>query len=166
MKITRDWATPLTAGAFLLVATTGVLMFFHADSGFNKDAHEWLSWALLAGVVLHVTSNVAAFKKHLAGRSGQAIVGAFAVVLGLSFISMEEEEAEPFTAPVQALADAPIISLAQVANTTPDEVVQRLQKAGLKATPTTQKVSELTGKDLGAQMRALNAALGKPFEED
>lgn len=161
MKITREWATPLTAGAFLLVATTGLLMFFELDSGLNKEAHEWLSWALLGGVMLHVVSNFAAFKRHLAGRRGQALVGVFAVVLALSFIPLEEEEGEkPFMAPVRALAGTPITTLAQVANTTPDEVMQRLQKAGLKPTAVTQSVSDLTGKDPGDQMRALNAALG------
>lgn len=161
MKITREWATPLTAGAFLLVATTGLLMFFELDSGLNKEAHEWLSWALLGGVMLHVVSNFTAFKRHLTGRRGQALVGVFAVVLALSFIPLEEEEGEkPFMAPVRALAGTPITTLAQVANTTPDEVMQRLQKAGLKPTAATQSVSDLAGKDPGDQMRALNAALG------
>jgi hypothetical protein len=161
MKITRDWATPLTAGAFLLVAATGVLMFFHLDSGLNKEAHEWLSWALLAGVSLHVVSNVAAFKKHLAGRRGQAIVGVFALLLALSFIPLEEEEDKPFMAPVQALAATPISTLAQVAKASPEEVMQRLQKAGLKPGSASQSVADLTGQDARAQMRALNAALGK-----
>lgn len=162
MKITREWATPLTAGAFLLVATTGLLMFFHLESGLNKEAHEWLSWALLAGVGLHVVSNVAAFKKHLAGRRGQVIVGGFALLLALSFIPLEEEgEDKPFMAPVRALSATPISTLAQVANTTPDEVLQRLRTAGLKPASATQSVADLTGQDPRAQMRALNAALGK-----
>ncbi|HEX5277072.1 MAG TPA: DUF4405 domain-containing protein [Fluviicoccus sp.] len=160
MTITREWATPLAAGAFLLVAATGVLMFFHLDSGLNKEAHEWLSWALLAGVGLHVTSNLSAFKRHLAGRRGQAFLGVFALLLALSFIPLEEEgEEKPFMAPVRALAGAPIATLAQVANTTPETVMQRLQAAGFKASAATQSVSDLTGKDPGDQMRALNAAL-------
>lgn len=161
MMITREWATPLAAGAFLLVASTGVLMFFHLDSGLNKEAHEWLSWALLAGVGLHVTSNLSAFKRHLAGRRGQAFVGVFALVLALSFIPLEEDEGgeKPFMAPVRALAGTPIATLAQVANTTPETVMQRLQAAGFKPAAATQSVSDLTGKDPGDQMRALNAAL-------
>ena len=42
MKISREWATPLTIGAFGLMSVTGMLMFFHLDTGFNKLAHEWL----------------------------------------------------------------------------------------------------------------------------
>mgnify|MGYP006339522549 CR=1 FL=1 len=53
MKLQRDWITPITMGAFGLLAATGVLMFFHIDSGLNEAVHEWLSWVLLGGVALH-----------------------------------------------------------------------------------------------------------------
>ena len=39
----RKWATPLTIGAFFLMAATGILMFFHIDRGIISGAHEWLS---------------------------------------------------------------------------------------------------------------------------
>ena len=60
----KAWATPLTIGAFGLMATTGLLMFFHLDSGLNKTAHEWLGWAMILGVVAHVMLNWKAFKRH------------------------------------------------------------------------------------------------------
>ena len=52
MKLQRDWITPITMGAFGLLAVTGALMFFHLDRGLNETAHEWLSWVLLGGVAL------------------------------------------------------------------------------------------------------------------
>ena len=72
MNVQRSWATPIAAGAFLLSAVTGVLIFFHVDSGLNKAAHEWLSWLLLGGVVLHVLANLGGFKRHFATRGGLA----------------------------------------------------------------------------------------------
>lgn len=39
-------------------------MFFHLDSGLNKTAHEWLSWAMVIGVTLHVLLNMPAFKRY------------------------------------------------------------------------------------------------------
>ena len=65
LQTLRPWATPLTIGSFALMATTGILMFFHLDSGLNKVAHEWLGWAMVAGVALHATVNWAALKRHL-----------------------------------------------------------------------------------------------------
>ncbi|TCJ16375.1 DUF4405 domain-containing protein, partial [Parasulfuritortus cantonensis] len=108
MTLSRDWVTPLAAGAFLLSAVTGVLIFFHIDTGLNKAAHEWLSWALLAGVALHVVANFNGFKRHLAGRRGQGLMGVFALVLLLSFFAPGESEEPAFAPPVRALAQAPI----------------------------------------------------------
>jgi hypothetical protein len=56
MNIRRELAPPVTAGAFLLLAVSGMLMFFHADSGLKKVAREWLSRVLLGGAALHVTA--------------------------------------------------------------------------------------------------------------
>jgi hypothetical protein len=64
----REWVTPIAAGAFLLSAVTGVLIFFHVDSGLNKVVHEWLGWVLLGGVALHVIANFSGFRRHLGAR--------------------------------------------------------------------------------------------------
>ena len=42
MALQRQWTTPLVAGSFLLMGATGILMFFHWDTGLNKTVHEWL----------------------------------------------------------------------------------------------------------------------------
>jgi peptidoglycan/LPS O-acetylase OafA/YrhL len=159
MKISREWATPLAMGAFLLSAVTGVLIFFHLDSGLNKAAHEWLSWALLAGVALHVASNFQSFKKHISQRGAQAIVVAFMVILALSFMNVGGDDKPPFVKPVTALANAPLEVVATVANVTPDEVISRLSKAGYSATSGQQSIKDVVGADFGQQMRALNAVM-------
>ncbi|MCA9613816.1 MAG: DUF4405 domain-containing protein, partial [Myxococcales bacterium] len=132
MKLRREWVTPLTGGAFLLVAVTGVLMFFHVDRGLNKVAHEWLGWVLVAAVALHVVTNARALGKHLKTRRGQALVAVFVVLLGASFYSppREGDGGPPFVAPVAALAGAPMATLAEVAGLSEDEVRARLRNAG------------------------------------
>ncbi|NBW51152.1 MAG: DUF4405 domain-containing protein, partial [Betaproteobacteria bacterium] len=50
----RPWITPAVIGSFTLLSVTGILMFFHLDSGLNKLAHEWLSWIFVIVVVLHI----------------------------------------------------------------------------------------------------------------
>ncbi len=56
MKISREWATPLTIGVFGLMAATGLLMFFHLDNTLQKTAHEWLGWAMVANTLTHGAS--------------------------------------------------------------------------------------------------------------
>jgi hypothetical protein len=75
----RSWVTPITAGSFLLLGVTGILIFFYLDSGANKFVHRWLSWILLGGALLHTLANFNGLKAHLlftarpiAGRPGYA----------------------------------------------------------------------------------------------
>lgn len=161
MTIQREWVTPVAAGAFLLSAVTGVLIFFHIDSGLNKLAHEWLSWILLGGVALHVIANFGGFKRHLDAPRGQLLMGAFALVLLLSFFGSGEKGEPPFAPPIRALSAAPLSTLAQVAGLTPEQLRERLIKADLKPLSDQQSLGELTGPDLRRQVQTINGILGQ-----
>lgn len=159
----RPWITPLVIGAFLLSAATGVLMFFHLDSGLNKPVHEWLSWVLLAAAVLHALLNLTAFKRYFTQRTGRTVIGFFAVLLALSFIPLRQGGGgPPYTGPVKALAAAPLPVLAQVAGQDLPQLKARLQAAGLHVTGDQQSVRELAGPELRAQLRVLNQVLAAP----
>lgn len=156
----RPWITPVVIGAFFLSAVTGVLMFFHLDSGLNKTAHEWLSWAMVIGVGLHVLLNMPAFKRYLKQTTGRAVIGAFALILALSFIPAGGSGSEPgFAPPVRALAKAPITVLAQVAGTSTEEVKAKLQAQGLTVTSDQQSVADLVGPDLRQQIGTITKVL-------
>lgn len=159
MAISRNWVTPIAGGAFLLSAVTGVLIFFHLDSGLNKLAHEWLSWLLLGGVVLHVVANLAAFKRHFTSRIGAGVMGAFAVLLAVSFVTVGTKREPPFMASVRALSDAPLTTLAQVARQSPEQVKAVLAAEGLPVVSGTQSLGELAGPDMGTRMRLLRKVL-------
>lgn len=160
MNIQRNWVTPVTGGAFLLSATTGVLIFFHVDSGANKFVHEWLSWVLLGGALLHTAANFAGLKMHLRSRRGQALIGVFVVALALSFVPLGGGKDEPpFVAPVRALGEANLTTLAQVAQVTPAQLRDRLGKAGVHVDTDQQTLVELVGPDVRRQMQVL----GKVF---
>lgn len=155
MKIQRNWVTPVTAGAFLLSAVTGVLIFFHADSGANKFVHEWLSWVLLGGVVLHVLANLGGFKSHLATARGKLLMGVFVLALAASFMPFGGANEPPFVQPIRALSQAPLSTLAQVAQTTPANLRDRMVKEGLPPTSDQQSLSDLVGTDIKKQMHML-----------
>jgi hypothetical protein len=161
MNIRRDWVTPITAGAFLLSAVTGVLIFFHIDSGANKFMHEWLGWVLLGAAALHALANFPGLKAHLKSRRGQALVGIFVAALLLSFVPLGGEDEAPFAAPVHALANAPLTTLAQVAQVSPAQLRADMVKAGLQPVSDEQTLSELVGPDPHKQMHVLADLLGK-----
>jgi hypothetical protein len=164
MKISREWATPLTMGAFTLMAITGVLMFFHLDSELQKTAHEWLGWLFLVGVASHSIANWQAVTRHLSARLGQGIVAVFVAVVGLSFVPLggdEDGDGPPWKAVVQTLAQAPMVDVAHVAKVDEATVRARLQRAGVQGAQQAPTIAAATGPDLGQQMRALKAALAE-----
>jgi hypothetical protein len=61
----------------VISSVTGVLLFFEADSGFAKLAHEWLGWVLVLGAIAHAYTNRASLRAHLSGARGRVVVAAF-----------------------------------------------------------------------------------------
>lgn len=159
MNLRREWITPIAAGAFLLSAVTGVLIFFHIDTGLNKFVHEWLSWVLLGSVALHATANFSGFRNHLGTRRGQLLIGVFALVFLLSFIPVGRQSEPPFIAPIRALSQAPLTTLALVAQVSPEQLHERLAKAGLKPQSDQQSLSDLIGPDMKKQVHVLRTLL-------
>ncbi len=158
MKFSREWATPLTAGSFIVLAVTGLLMFFHLDRGLNHLAHEWLGWLLVLGVICHVTANSLGFKKHISGSRGKAVIVAFSLILVFSFIQPEERKRPPgWAQPVKALAFMPLKELAVVAKMSVEEVRERLTEDGLSPMSDEQSIKDLVGHNLRRQVGALNA---------
>jgi len=166
MKFLSTWATPLTAGSFVVLAVTGLLMFFHLDRGLNHFAHEWLGWLLVLGVAGHVTANFLGFKKHISGGIGKAVVAAFFVILELSFIQPKEQKRPPgWAQPVKALAFLPLTELAFVAKMSVEELRKRLEEDGLNPTSNDQSIKDLVGHNLRRQVDALNAVFPEVSED-
>ncbi len=164
MSIKREWITPITAGSFLLLAVTGVFMFFHAAPEMAKEMHEWLSWIFLAAIAFHAMANFSALKNYLFQRKGQALFGAFVLILLVSFAPFggdEEGGEHPLAAPVRALAHAPLSTVAQVAQTSPEEILSRLKQEGLAVQSAQQSLNDLVGDDMHKQAHFLQVVLKK-----
>lgn len=132
--VSRNWATPLVMACFTLMACTGVLMFFHWHSPLQKEVHEWLGWGLVTAVLVHVLSNLPAFKRHFTGqrRAALLLAVALAVVAGTSFVRPAEGKGPSVSGiAVQALSRAPLHTLADVFGLTVGEARQALAGAGL-----------------------------------
>lgn len=155
MSAMRKWATPVTMGAFLLLAVTGVLMFFHLDMGLNKTAHEWLGWALVAGVAAHVAVNFRAFKNYFKKPLALGIIGIFAAILALSFIPVGGSGGSPVAVVMQTLNAAPIEAVIALGGGDVEAGFEKLANAGLVVQPG-QSLAELTGGDRERQGAVLN----------
>lgn len=167
MKISRDWATPITIGAFGLMAVTGILMFFHLDSGLNKLAHEWLSWVMVAGVLAHAIANWAAFKRYfLSTNLGRGIIALFVVLLAGSFASLPGsgggKGGPPPVMAMRALSKAPIASLAPIAGRPTEQLIADLAKAGITITGPEASIDSAIGNSRELQGKAMAVLFGAP----
>lgn len=164
MSIKREWTTPIAAGAFLLLAVTGLLMFFHAAPELAEETHEWFSLVFVAAALLHVTTNFSSFKRYLTQRRAQVLLGIFAVILLVSvapFGEDEDGEGPPFAAPIRLLANAPLADVAKIAKSSPEQLVARLKEEGLAVQSAQQSLSELVGDDLRKQVHFMQEMLEK-----
>lgn len=159
LKVSRSWATPLVMGVFMLMAVTGVLLFFHLDTGLNRAAHEWLGWLLLAAAAAHALANGPGLMRYLCtSRRAQAILLACALLLGLSWLPAGGQGEMPPLA-LRAVADAPISAVAVLAGKTPEQLLQELAAAGLDARSADQPLRALSGGDRGRLGLAIRTAL-------
>ena len=164
MNISREWATPLTIGAFSLMAVTGILMFFHLDTGLNKTAHEWLGWLMVGVVALHAIANFGGFKRHFVsnGTARAILIGSLLVIAG-SFLSLPGAGGEHLPPPVlalKAITRAPLADVAQLAGKPVEQMIADLNKAGIAVTnPATSLESALAG-DHELTGKALNTIFG------
>ena len=156
MSSLRNWATPLTIGSFLLMAVTGVLMFFHLESMLNKVVHEWAGWLMVAGVGAHLVLNWRAFTVYFRRPLAKAIMGISTVLLVVSFWPAGGG-GNPVFAVMKAVEQAEIITVIELSGLDLETGLARLSELGLSA-DASSTLQGLTGGDHGKQ-RDIIAAL-------
>lgn len=157
---TREWATPLTMGAFLVMAVTGLLMFFHLESGFNKPLHEWFGWAMAIGAAGHVVANWFAVKRYLtANRNARLLVGACAAALLLSFAPRPGDAVSPPVQAMQGVLRAPLPAVASLVGRPVDALRADLAAAGVSiaAADASVTLESATHGDRDLQRKAIRA---------
>lgn len=161
--ISREWATPLTIGCFGLMATTGVLMFFHLDSGLNKLAHEWLGWLMVIAVGLHAAVNWPAFKRYFLGSgTGRAVLAASVVVIAGSFapVGGGRPEGNPPLLALRAVMGATVKDAAPLAGRTADELVASLRGAGFAQASAGSRLRDLADHSREREAQLLGLLFG------
>jgi hypothetical protein len=81
------------------------------------------------------------------------------LALLLSFIPAGKKDEPPFIAPIRALSQAPLTTLALVAQVSPEKLHERLAKAGLQPQSDQQSLSDLIGPDTKKQEHLLRTLL-------
>ena len=161
----RTWATPLTIGLFAIMGVTGLLMFFEAETGFNKLLHEWAGLVMATAVTLHVVVNWAPFKRYLGSSNlARAIIAACVLALAASFTPQPDKGSggRPIARIYQTVLNAPLSNVAALRGETPDELIARLKAAGFEVQDSQTTIVTLTNGDREQQEKAVSALVPAP----
>jgi len=162
----KSWATPLAIGAFTISGITGLLLFFDIEIGLVEAAHKWLSWLLLAGILLHTVSNWKSFSGYFTNKAGIGIIGAGVLVTVISLLPIfgegEEEHGKESTgkAAVQAMEASSIETVALVLKVKPEELAAKLETAGIAVDNPSMTISEIARKNGKEELAVLGSLLG------
>lgn len=161
----RSWATPLTVGSFVLISVTGILMFFHLETGLGKVAHEWLGWVLVAGVAAHLWLNRRPFTTYFKRPAAMAIMGTGALVLVASLLMpVGGAGSVPVRQILGSLTTAPISTLAMLAGKEEASLLAALAAAHPGVTAD-QSLTDLAGANPEAAVGLLATVYAEPMTE-
>ena len=139
----KSWATPLAAGTFVILAVTGILMFFKINIGYIKPVHEWLSWAMVIGVVFHTIANWKPFTSYFSKKPSLSIIGAGLIITMLSVFMPSANDGNPGMKMIKALGTVKIETIADIAGQNSDAILTKLEQKGISEAGTSMTIREI-----------------------
>ncbi len=142
-KIVRNLATPLIAAAFIVSASTGLMIFFDFEPGIVEPVHEWMSWVLVSGALLHLLVNWKAFTGYLRRKTGGVFIGGAVVLALLSLYPWVGEEEDGRKKAVKFLEKASLVTVSGVAGTGLDQLLEKLSGSGIAVRDSRDSIEEI-----------------------
>ena len=130
MKLSRSFITPLITIIFLVVALTGLLMFFHVFDGYTEVVHEILGLFFVVFSVLHVILNWKALKIHFKKRVF-ILMTIFVAVISILLVIQQQKSPKFDTILIERITNAPIGDVVKVLQVDSVEVVKKLEVNGI-----------------------------------
>lgn len=163
MKQVKGLITPLAIGSFLLMSITGILMFFHLDTGLNNVAHEWLSWLFLGVVFLHILYvHKKSFLSYFKRGAPQLIIGAGILVTGLSFISLEGSKGgSPMQQIAHTLYQADLTVVGDLLQISRSDLQETLKRQGLEVKASDVNLEMIADRNELSDKQILKRVFGK-----
>ncbi|TNF37111.1 MAG: hypothetical protein EP329_03990 [Deltaproteobacteria bacterium] len=161
----RTWSTPLTVGAFVLTAGTGLGLFFGLHGGLVQVLHEWLSLAFVLGGLLHFLDHWKSVQVHWRRLRGKALMLAGVAALVIAFVPLGGDAPGGRVSPqatIQTLARVPLPALAEARHEPLTDLKARLEAAGIDMGDGTGSLAEAVGSDRARLNQALAAVLSSP----
>ena len=118
-------------------------VFQDRNTGLIKPVHEWLSWALSAGVILHIAANWKAVTGYFSRKPALAIIGTGFVITMLAIFAPGGEKSNPRMNMIKALESSTIETVGAVAGENSDTIIEKLGKRGITKTAPAMTIREI-----------------------
>lgn len=113
MKIKRNIVTPYITFSFIVIALSGILMFFHVFDGYTEVLHEIIGLMFVIFSILHIVVNWKSLKSHF---KKKAFIVSFILTLllstGIIIIGNGHGEHKRFI--MQKLTEADIVNTCEI----------------------------------------------------
>jgi len=149
MQISRNWTTPLTIGAFIIMSSTGLLMFFRLNLGISKLVHEWGGLVLISAVLMHVIANWFSFKRYFVNniRSLIFLICCSFFLSAALFIFNSPKSTKITNVVFERFISSPIKLIAPMTKYSSENIVHLLEKDGFKDLNTESNLKEIAQGD-------------------
>ncbi|MGB5793434.1 DUF4405 domain-containing protein [Poseidonibacter sp.] len=127
----RELATSLTTFLFLVIAITGVLMYFHILDNYTKQMHEILGLAFVVIIIFHVYYNWKSMKKYFSNKVFFLSAGLIASI-ALGFILTSSSKPSPKGLIIKATLSNPIEKSSILFVDSYEKAEEKLLKMGIK----------------------------------
>ncbi|WP_317622816.1 DUF4405 domain-containing protein [Ketobacter sp.] len=146
------------------MASSGVMMFYHLGEDLVKTMHEWMGLLFVGAIVLHLLNHWAPFSRYFKSKQAVAIVILVFAVAGTWMVSSSvgggsEHPAKQLMKQVQ---QAPLTRVAALQGESEQDLVQRLQAAGVQVESAQQTLTELARTNQKHPTELLSLVLGNP----
>lgn len=136
MKL-RSIASPLTIASFIVVATTGLCLFFGYRGGLVDPIHEIASLLFVLGCVLHIVVNWKPVVLHIKRPLGAILTGVFLLITVIAVVPHDDAAGggNPVRKSVALLLDADLSVLAALTKKSEAVLQERLKRLEISAAP-------------------------------
>jgi hypothetical protein len=170
----RDWnlryATALTTALFLVMAVSGVALFFRLQTPAFKDMHGWLGLVLVAAAALHLWRNWPAMLGYIRrGALKWPLIAALTASSAFAYAGLTAaSKMDPNRQLTAMFTRAKLTEIAPLLHVDAEEIARKLRNRGFEVVSTSQSLSEIAkasgrpekevmkvmGDDLGSQRAA------------
>ncbi len=162
----KSWATPLAAATFIILAVTGTLMFFKIESGLIQPVHEWLSWALTAGVALHIAANWKALTGYLSRKPALGIIGSGIIITMIAIFAPAGEKTNPRVNMMKALEAAKLETVGVIAGVKSESIIKKLGERGITVATPSMTIHEIAINNKTKEMNILGLIFDEPVKKE